>query len=347
MITLAQIGCGYWGPNLLRNFASNSKCRVKWVADQRAERRAFVEANYHGVATTADWRTVLDDPEVDGVVISTPASSHADLALAALGAGKHVFVEKPLATTVAEVDAIAAAAGGRVVMTGHTFLYNAAVRRIRDLVAGGDLGKIYYIYSQRLNLGQVRSDVNVWWNLAPHDVSILLYLLGGEVPDSVFVHGLTYLQKEVEDVAFATLSWPSGIKAHLHLSWLDPGKVRKMTVVGSRKMVVYDDIADDKIAIFDKGVDFVPRSGERMDFDNFDAFNVVHRMGDIWLPRIKFEEPLRVEAGHFLDCIERGEEPLTGIRHAREVVAVLAAGQRSLREGHDVRLADGIEGERA
>jgi predicted dehydrogenase len=284
---------------------------------------------------------------VDGVVISTPASSHADLALAALDAGKHVFVEKPLATTVAEVDAIAAAAGDRVVMAGHTFLYNAAVRRIRDLVAGGDLGKIYYIYSQRLNLGQVRSDVNVWWNLAPHDVSILLYLLGGEVPDSVFVHGLTYLQKVVEDVAFATLSWPSGVKAHLHLSWLDPGKVRKMTVVGSRKMVVYDDIADDKIAIFDKGVDFVPRSGERMDFDNFDAFNVVHRMGDIWLPRIKFEEPLRIEAGHFLDCIERGEEPLTGIRDAREVVAVLAAGQRSLREGRDVRLADAIEGERA
>jgi predicted dehydrogenase len=248
-------------------------------------------------------------------------------------------VEKPLATTVADVDAIAKEAGDRVVMVGHTFLYNAAVRHVQEAIQSGDLGKIYYIYSQRLNLGQVRSDVNVWWNLAPHDISILIYLLGGQAPVSIALQGMTYLQNRIEDVAFATLSWASGVKGHLHLSWLDPGKVRKMTVVGSRKMIVYDDVSDSKITVLDKGVDFIPRLGDRMDFDHFEGYNVVHRDGDIWLPRVKMEEPLRVETSHFLECIERREAPMTGIRHARDVIAVLEAGEQSLRDGREVPIA--------
>jgi predicted dehydrogenase len=339
MITIAQIGCGYWGPNLLRNFASNPKCRVKWVVDPRPERRKFVQAHYKHVDVAPEFHVALADPDVDALVISTPSASHVQLALQALAAGKHILVEKPLATTVADVDAIAKAAGDRVVMAGHTFLYNAAVRYLREVVKAGDLGEVYYIYSQRLNLGQVRSDVNVWWNLAPHDISILIYLLQDQAPVSIALQGMTYLQNRIEDVVFATLSWANGVKGHLHLSWLDPGKVRRTTVVGSRKMVVYDDVGDAKITVLDKGVDFVPRLGDRMDFDRFEGYNFVHRDGDIWLPRIKMEEPLRVETNHFLECIERGETPLTGIHHARDVIAVLEAGEQSLRQGREVAIA--------
>jgi predicted dehydrogenase len=200
------------------------------------------------------------------------------------------------------------------------------------------LGQIYYIYSQRLNLGQVRSDVNAWWNLAPHDVSILLYLMNDELPASVSAHGVSYIQPGIEDVVFATLTWASGVTAHIHVSWLDPGRVRKMSIVGSRKMVVYDDISDDKIAILDKGVDRVRKAGENMDYDNFTNFQIFHRMGDVLLPRIDFQEPLKVEAAHFLDCLRSGNQPLTGPKHARDVVAVLEAGGRSLRDRVSVSL---------
>jgi predicted dehydrogenase len=200
------------------------------------------------------------------------------------------------------------------------------------------LGRLYYIYSQRLNLGQVRSDVNAWWNLAPHDVSILLYLMNGELPASVSAVGVSYIQPGIEDVVFATLQWASGVTGHIHVSWLDPGKIRKMTLVGSRKMVVYDDVSDDKIMIFDKGVDRVPKIGERMDYDQSGSYQLIHRTGDIWLPKISFQEPLKTEAAHFLDCLRNGEAPLTGPKHARDVVAVLEATQVALRSGKAVNL---------
>jgi predicted dehydrogenase len=332
MVTLAQLGCGYWGPNLLRNFSALPGCRVKWVAEPSPERRAYVEQNYPKTETTPDWERAVGDPEVDGVIVSTPASTHYALASAALKAGKHVFVEKPLAMSVAEADELLAlTARGQTLMVGHTFLFNPAVRHVKRLLEGGELGPIYYIYSQRLNLGQVRSDVNAWWNLAPHDVSILLYLMGGELPTSVAAHGVDYIQSGIEDVVFATLTWPSRVTAHVQVSWLDPGKVRKMTLVGSRKMVVYDDVSDDKIAIFDKGVDRVPKIGERMDYDQFDNYQLIHRTGDILLPQVSFQEPLKLEASHFLECVRTGQTPLTGPRHARDVVAVMEAGQKSLR----------------
>ena len=197
-------------------------------------------------------------------------------------------------------------------MVGHTFLYNAAVRHVKDLLDSGQLGQLYYVYSQRLNLGQVRTDVNAWWNLAPHDVSILLYLMDGQLPVSVSARGVDYIQPGIEDVVFATLTWASRVCAHIQVSWLDPGKVRRMTLVGSRKMVVYDDISDDKIAVLDKGVDRVPKAGERMDYDQFTNYQLLHRTGDVLLPRIDFQEPLKVEAIHFLDCIRTGQTPHLG-----------------------------------
>jgi len=344
-IVLSQLGCGYWGPNLLRNFSSQPNCWVKWVADPLQARRSYVEENFPKSKTTADWQMVLSDAEVDGVVIATTASSHYELVKAALLAGKHVFVEKPLAMRTSEADelAVLAAKQAKTLMVGHTFLYNPAVRFLKNLLQRGDLGQLYYIYSQRLNLGQVRSDVNVWWNLAPHDVSILLYLMDGALPSSVSARGMDYIQEGIEDTAFVCLKWANRIAAHIHVSWLDPGKVRKMTLVGSRKMVVYDDVHDDKIAIFNKGIDRIPTAGSSMDYDHFNKYQLLHRAGDVWLPRIDFKEPLKIEAAHFLECISTGQPSITGPAHARDVVAILEAGQQALKTGQTISLASGTE----
>lgn len=339
-VVVAQFGCGYWGPNLLRNFSAQPGCHVKWVAEQSPERRAYVEANYSRTRTTGEWEMVVGDPEVEAVVIATPASTHYRLAKAALEAGKHVLVEKPLAMTTREADELVSLATttGRTLMVGHTFLYNEAVRYVKRLLEQGELGQVYYIYSQRLNLGLIRSDVNAWWNLAPHDVSVLLYFMDDELPVAVSAHGMAYIQTGIEDVVFATLTWANGMGAHVHVSWLDPGKVRKMTLVGSRKMIVYDDVSADKVAVLDKGIDRVPRAGEYKDYDSPNAYQLLHRAGDVWLPRTEFQEPLRVEAAHFLHCVRTGETPLTGPKHARNVVAVLEAVDRSVR-GRGSRVA--------
>jgi predicted dehydrogenase len=324
-ITLAQIGCGYWGPNLLRNFAAAPDCRMLWVAEQDAARRKFVEQNFPGIKTTADFAAVLDDPAVDGVVIATPAGNHFSLALAALQRGKHVFVEKPLATKVAEVDLLAAEAARRklVVMAGHTFLYNSAVQYVKKLIDAGELGELRYIYSQRLNLGRIRSDIDALWNFAPHDISIIQYWLNDPEPLAVQSSGLDFMQAGIDDVVFLNVKYPGKIMANIHVSWLDPQKVRKMVVVGSRKMVVYDDIAEDKIAIYDKGIDRIAKLGENMDFDAPGRINFDYRSGDILLPKIDWVEPLRTEARHFLDCIRTGAAPLTGIAHARRVISIM------------------------
>jgi predicted dehydrogenase len=328
MLTIAQIGCGYWGPNLLRNFSALPDCHVKYVSELSEERREFVTRNYPRTSPVTNVEVVLEDPQVDAVVIATPAGTHCRLAKQALHAGKHVFVEKPLATTVSDVDDIAAAAltAHRIVMAGHTFLYSAPVEYLRKLVVSGELGEIYYIYAQRLNLGVVRHDVDVLWNLAPHDISIIEYLLGG-LPLTVSATGCDYLQRDIADVVFLNLAFPGKLRASVHVSWLDPQKVRRITIVGSQKMVVYDDIADDKIAIFDKGIDCYRESRP---FD--EPFpRLVYRTGDVVLPRINFVEPVRVQAMHFLDCVASGREPKTNVRNARDVVAVLAAASESLR----------------
>lgn len=330
-LVLAQIGCGYWGPNLLRNFSALPGCAVKHLVDASPERRAFVTANFPRTTAHADHRAVLDDPAVQGVIIATPAGTHFELARAALQAGKHVFVEKPLATRVTEVDELDALARQqrRVVMAGHTFIYNAAVRYVRKLIEAGELGEVRYIYSQRLNLGRIRSDIDALWNFAPHDISIIQYWLGDPEPLSVSRRGMDYMQLGIDDVVFLNVTYPGKVMANIHVSWLDPQKVRKMIVVGSKKMVVYDDIADDKIAIYDKGIDRRAVLGENMDFDAPRPPEYSYRSGDLLMPHIDFKEPLRAEAEHFVDCIRTGNPPRTGIDHARHVVAILERAQRA------------------
>ena len=324
-IVVAQLGCGYWGPNLLRNFSALPQCQVRYVVDASAERRAFVHTNFPRTTAVDAVDIALEDPAVDAVVIATPAATHFELARRALERGKHVLVEKPLATTVAEVDELArcAAEGRLVVMAGHTFIYNAAVQYVKRLIEAGELGDVRYVYSQRLNLGRIRSDIDAMWNFAPHDISIIQCWLDDQEPAAISRHGMDYIQPGVDDVVFLNLVYPNKAIANIHVSWLDPQKVRKMTVVGSRKMVVYDDVADDKIAIYDKGIDRKAVLGEHMDFDRPLPADFSYRSGDILLPQVKFVEPLRREAEHFLECIRMGKEPATGIAHARTVVSIL------------------------
>ena len=324
-LVVAQLGCGYWGPNLLRNFSALPNCHVKYVVDSSPERRAFVQSNFPRTNAIESGDAVIADPEVKAVIIATPAGTHFELARQALRAGKHVFVEKPLATSVAEVDELDACARekGLVVMAGHTFIYNAAVRHVKKLIDAGDLGEIRYIYCQRLNLGRIRSDIDALWNFAPHDISIIQYWLGDPTPLSVVRQGMDYIQQGVDDVVFLSIVYPNKVMANIHVSWLDPQKVRKMIVVGSRKMVVYDDVADDKIAIYDKGIDKKAILGQNMDFDAPGRLEFNYRSGDILLPEVKFVEPLKVEAEHFADCIRNNRTPLTGIDHARQVVSIL------------------------
>ena len=322
---LAQIGCGYWGPNLLRNFSALPSCRVKYVVDPSPERRAFVEMNFPRTTAVDGVATVMSDPEVAGVVIATPAGSHFQLAKEALLAGKHVFVEKPLATKVAEVDELDRLAKARdlVVMVGHTFIYNTAVRYVKKLLDTGELGDIRYIYSQRLNLGRIRADIDALWNFAPHDISIIQYWLGDPAPVSVQRVGMDFIQNGVDDVVFLSVVYPQKVIANVHVSWLDPQKVRKIIVVGSRKMVVYDDVADVKIAIYDKGIDKRAILGQNMDFDHPRPDQFSYRSGDIVMPQIDFTEPLRSEAQHFADCVRNRETPITGTLHARNVISIL------------------------
>ncbi len=255
MLNIAQIGVGYWGPNLLRNLISNKNCKVSWVSDLSNDRRDYVRGLYPGVQVTDDVEKVFQNPEIDAVVVATPVETHFDLAIKALEAGKHILVEKPLARSVTEVEQIGKLALERnlVAMVGHTFLFNAAVRYVKELIETDGLGDIRYIYSQRLNLGRIRSDVDALWNFAPHDISIIQYWLGDPMPLSVVRRGVAYIQDDIEDVVFLNIMYPNNIMANIHVSWLDPRRVRSMTIVGSKKMVIYDDTAENKIAIFDKG----------------------------------------------------------------------------------------------
>jgi predicted dehydrogenase len=326
MLNIAQIGVGYWGPNLLRNLVANKGCEVSSVVDLAAERRDYVRSLYPKVKVTSDVEEVICNPEIEAVIIATPVATHFDLAMRALSAGKHILVEKPMARSVAEVDEIGrlATEKNRVAMVGHTFLYNAAVRYVKKLIDSGEIGDIRYIYSQRLNLGRIRSDVDALWNFAPHDISIIQYWLGDPTPLSVVRRGIDYIQSNVDDVVFLNIIYPNKIMANIHVSWLDPQRTRSMTIVGSKKMVIYDDTAANKIAIYDKGIDRKAALGENMDYDSpqFQTFD--HRSGDVLLPKIDFKEPLKIEIEHFIDCIRNGTKCLTGVDHAKKVVEILS-----------------------
>jgi len=331
-INIAQIGVGYWGPNLLRNLVANKSVNVKKVVDLSSERRDYVRGLYPAVSVTDKAEEIFSDPDIQAVVIATPVATHFELAMQAIEAGEHVLVEKPMATSEEKVEKIGALAGKKnlVAMVGHTFLYNSAVRYVKELIDSGDLGDIRYIYSQRVNLGRIRSDVDALWNFAPHDISIIQYWLDEPSPISVTRSGMAYVQSGVDDVVFLSIVYPDKVMANIHVSWLDPHKIRQMTVVGSKKMVVYDDIAENKIAIYDKGIDRMAALGENMDFDNHNTINFNYRSGDLVFPKIEWQEPLKVEIGHFIDCIQNGSSCITGVDHARKVVRILSLAERLL-----------------
>lgn len=329
MINIAQIGVGYWGPNLLRNLVMSKNCTVKKVVDSSQERQNYVKGLYPAVMVTDRVEEVFQDPEINAVIIATPVRSHFELSMKALEAGKHILVEKPLATSVAEVDQIGKIAKEKklLVMAGHTFLYNSAVRYVKTLLDSGAIGDIRYIYSQRLNLGRIRSDVDALWNLAPHDVSIIQYWLGDPEPVSVRKYGVDYIQKKIDDVVFMNIMYPNKIMANIHVSWLDPQKIRSMIIVGTQKMIIYDDMAENKVAIYDKGIDRKATQEYNKDSMNAQFQTFDHRSGDVLLPKIDFKEPLKVEIDHFIDCISNGTKCLTGVDHARKVVEILSTGR--------------------
>lgn len=332
MIRLAQIGVGYWGKNLLRNFYEIEGAEVKLVCDHDPNALAAVARKTIAVETCLDSSSVFSRADIDALAIATPPATHFEFAKKALLAGKHVFVEKPLAQTVAECEELVQLAHDhrRTLMVGHTFLYDAAVNRIKTYLQEGLAGEIYYINSRRLNFGIVRQDIDAMWNFAPHDLSILLHWLN-ETPATIAAHGEAHLQPHLVDVAFLHLNFPGGISAHIHVSWLDPGKVRQMTIVGSEKMIVYDDVhPDHKIQIYDKGIARNNLAAHLGEFDSFGKFQLIRRAGDLLIPKIDFTEPLQAQCRHFIDCIRENKRPVTDGEHGLAVVRILEAGRKSL-----------------
>jgi predicted dehydrogenase len=330
-VRVGVVGLGYWGPNLARNFTALDGCELRWCCDLSEEARERLRPGFPSARFTADLADLLADPELDAVVVATGVPTHAPLATSVLEAGKHCFVEKPLARSVDDASAVAAAAeaAGRTLMVGHLLEYHPGVGKLKEVADSGELGDIYYVYSHRLNLGKIREDENALWSLGAHDVSVLLHLLGGEEPEEVLARGESFVRAGVEDVVFAFLRFPSGRVAHMHLSWLDPHKERRFTVVGSRRMATFDDMAlERKLTIYDKGFD--------PDYRNYGEY--ITRSGDVTSPQISNEEPLRIECRHFVECIRSGAEPLSGAESGVRVVRVLEALQRSLESGSAVRL---------
>ena len=327
-IRVGIIGLGYWGPNLVRNFAAMEGVELVWVCDSADEKISKILRSYPNVRGTTDASVVMGDESLDGVIVVSSATTHYELAKLAMLAGKHVFVEKPLALEVKEGEELVRISREteRVLMVGHLLLYHPVVDWIKEYVDSGQLGDIMYMYSQRLNLGRVRHDENCLWSLGPHDISVMLHLTGKE-PVEVSVHGMNYVQDGIEDVIFCNIKFPDEVIANLHISWLDPHKERKITIVGKKKMLVFDDMASsEKLRIYDKGVDV---GEEYLSF----ADSLTLRSGDVVSPAVAMEEPLRRECLHFVDCIRHNTEPLSSGSEGLEVLRVLEAGQKSLEAG--------------
>lgn len=332
MVCVAMVGLGYWGPNLLRNLVSLEGVKLTALCDQDLRRaEIFRQRVCPAARVTDDYLDLAADPEIDAVVIATPIRTHYELASTFITSGKHVLIEKPLSRTAEECEALIKLADihQRVLMVGHVFEYNVAVQKIKQYIDHGELGKLFYVYSQRVNLGRIQHDVNALWSFAPHDVSILNYWFGQE-PARVAARGFSYLSKGIEDVVFATLEYPNGVGAHLHLGWLDPRKVRLMTLVGSKKMLVYDDVSlDAKIQIYDKGISEL--HGFIEGTESFAEFQFQLRVGDLVIPALQFGEPLNAECQHFIDCVQNGKRPMTDGLSGLKVVKVLEAAERSLK----------------
>lgn len=325
-LAVAVVGCGYWGPNLIRNFSSAPGCRVARVCDADAARLDKARALCPSALPTSSFDEVLADPGIDAVAIATPVRSHAPLARAALEAGKHVLVEKPLAFSAAEADALVRLADecGLTLMVDHTFLYSPAVNKIRELVTSGELGELYFIDSVRINLGLFQNDVNVLWDLAPHDLSIVDYLLGRE-PRSLSAIGASHTASEQEDVAYLNLDFGGGLIATFHVNWMSPTKIRHLIVGGSRKSLVYNQLDPaEPIKVYDRGF-------EVQDAESRRGALVSYRLGDVWSPHLAQTEPLSAMAQHFVECVRTGQAARSDGRAGARVVRVLEAAQRSIR----------------
>jgi predicted dehydrogenase len=326
MVNIAVIGAGAWGKNHVRVFSEMPNVRLKYVCDKDPSRLSVLKKTYSQSEMVGEVGPILRDPEVKGVVVASSAVSHYALAKEILSADKDVLVEKPMALNSENAREMLELAEnrGRILMVGHLLIYHPVVDRLKEMVSSGELGNIHYIYTQRVNLGVIRQDENALLSFAPHDLSVILHLLG-EQPVAVSAHGESYIQKGIEDVVFLSLHFPDGKMANIHLSWLDPHKLRKITIVGSQTMVVFDDMeASEKLKIYDKGV-------KNLSYDTYGEYLGL-RFGDITIPNIKIGEPLRTEAEHFIQCIESRKEPKTGARDGVKVVDILIAAQKSLKE---------------
>lgn len=324
-MNVALIGAGYWGPNLVRVFFGLPDCNIQTICDKRKERLDSIGASFPNINTTQDYKVLLGNPELEAIAIATEAQYHYEIAKECLLAGKHVLVEKPLALNSHECkDLIGIAkAKNRILMVGHLLEYHPGVRKLKKLIDSGEIGKVYYIYSQRVNLGEIRRYENALWSFGPHDVSVILYLLGEE-PESVSALGESYLQENIQDVVFVNLHFKDKRMAQVHISWLDPHKIRKFTIVGSKKMVVFDDMeSSEKIKIYDKGAD---SPGKYISYGD----SITLRIGDISIPKIDMKEPLKIECQHFLECVRENKRPLSDGADGLRIVRVLEAAQKSM-----------------
>jgi len=326
ILNVAIVGTGYWGKNLVRNFATANRCSLKYVCDQNEKLLAVQKETFPFIATSTNLEEVLRDSEIDAVAIATDATTHFEMAKKSIMAGKHTYVEKPLTLKASEAKVLIDLAKRKRIklMVGHLLEYHPAVTYIKDLIENGEIGKPLYMYTQRVNLGIVRQNENTWWSLAPHDISVICYLFGSE-PVSVTARGRCYLQTDIEDVVFATIDFADGKFASIHCSWLDPHKIRKMTIVGSKKMVTFDDMEPtEKIRMYDKTAEI---NHEANTFAEFISL----RFGNILIPEVKSEEPLAKECAHFIDCILDDKPVLSDGNDGLRVVQILEAGQKSLK----------------
>jgi predicted dehydrogenase len=334
MIHVAVIGYGYWGPNLVRNFQETEGARLAICCDLSPQRLAQVEAKYPRVVTTTDYTEVLTNDSVDAVAIATPVATHYGFARKALEHGKHVLVEKPIAASVAEAESLVEIAAKRklTLMVNHTFIYTGAVRKMKEIVNGGDLGDLYYFDSVRINLGLIQRDVNVLWDLAPHDIAILDHLVE-EKPVSVCANGACHIGNGIENVAYLTVYYDSGLIAHFHNNWLAPVKIRTVLVGGSKRMILYDDMEpSEKVKVYDRGVDVNSPEGVHRAL-------ISYRLGDMWSPKLDTTEALRLVAAEFIECIQTGRRPITDSMNGLNVVKILEASEMSIkRRGREVKL---------
>ena len=328
MIRVGVIGYGYWGPNLVRNFAEQPAARVVAVCDKRADRLALVERRYPGVRVSTDPIALISASDIDAIVIATPVDFHFELGMAALRAGKHLLVEKPIASSSDQAAGLVDEAARRrlVLMVDHTFVYTGAVTKIREIVADGELGDVYYYDSTRVNLGLFQHDVNVLWDLAVHDLSIMDFVLARN-PVAVSATGLGHVPGQPENIAYMTMFFDGPLMAHIHVNWLAPVKVRRTLIGGSRRMVVFDDLeTSEKVKVYDRGISVNPSA------ENVYQMRVGYRTGDMWAPNLDVAEALSVEAAHFVECVSGGATPLTDGEAGLRVVRLLEAATASMAE---------------